>query len=119
MSGNVEVVRSYLDSLAAGPTGLAEARALLADELEYHDPLMTVGTADDLIGQLATLDTANADIEIQEMTEGPGVVAVLTSFGMPGGERLAFTQWFWVEDGRIVRSRVIYDPRPFLAAGQQ
>ena len=41
-------------------------------------------------------------------------VAVLTKFTLPHGAPLHFTQWFWVTDGKITRSRVIYDPRPFL-----
>ena len=41
-------------------------------------------------------------------------VAVPTKFALPDSAPLHFTQWFSVTDGKITRSRVIYDPRPFL-----
>lgn len=117
MTDPAELVRTYLDALTSGPAGLATARELLADDLEYHDPLMAVDRADDLIAQLGQLDAGNADIELVELASGDGVVAVLTSFGMPDGDRVLFTQWFWVDGDEITRIRVIYDPRAFLELG--
>lgn len=115
MSDLTTLVREYLDALTAGPDGLAAARELLADDLDYHDPLLPITDADDLISRLEQLDPSTAAIELVEMAAGTDVVAVLTSFTMPMGEQVAFTQWFWIKDGKISRSRVIYDPRPFLA----
>lgn len=114
MTNPADLVTTYLEALTSGPAGLVAARELLADDLEYHDPLMAVDRADDLIAQLTLMSPETADIELVEVTDRDGVVAVLTTFGMPDGSRLPFTQWFWVEGGKITRSRVIYDPRPFL-----
>lgn len=114
MPTNRDVVTSYLDALATGRTGLPAARSLLADDLEYHDPLMAAAGADELIDRLGEVDTAGAPIEILEIVAGGDAVAVLTTFALPSGVPLHFTQWFWVIDGKITRSRVIYDPRPFL-----
>ncbi|MGD2101254.1 MAG: nuclear transport factor 2 family protein [Acidimicrobiia bacterium] len=119
MDNAAEIVRTYLDALTEGPAGLATARELLADDLEYHDPMMSVERADDLIAQLRQINAGNVDIELVELIPGDGVVASLTSFAMPNGERVPFTQWFWVEGAKITRSRVIYDPRPFLELGEQ
>ena len=113
MTTPTEVVTEYLDSLALGPKGFGRARELLADDLEYHDILMSVDSADGLIAALEQLGTEDAPIELLEMAEGGNTVAVLTTFSLPTGP-VHFTQWFWVVDGRISRSRVIYDPRPFL-----
>lgn len=119
MANPTEVVRTYLDALTTGSAGLGTARELLADDLEYHDPMMSVDSADELISQLEQLDAEHADIELVEMASGDGVVATLTSFAMPNGERVPFTQWFWVDEAKITRSRVIYDPRPFLELGAE
>ena len=32
-----------------------------------------------------------------------------------GDVEVMFLQWFWVKDGKLQRSLVIYDPRAFLA----
>lgn len=118
MSTNREIVTSYLDALATGPTGMPAARELLADDLEYHDALMGSAQADELIDQLRELDTSGAPIEILEIATAGDAVAVLTTFTLPSGAPLHFTQWFWVADGKITASRVIYDPRPFLEMQQ-
>lgn len=114
MTDPSDLVRTYMEALTSGSAGLATARELLADDLEYHDPMMTVDRADELIAQLEQLNAESADIRLVEMVAADGVVATLTDFAMPNGDRIPFTQWFWVDEGQITKSRVIYDPRPFL-----
>ena len=41
-------------------------------------------------------------------------IAALTAFHLPDGSSVPFSQWFWIEEGKIAKIRVIYDPRPFL-----
>jgi len=113
MPTNRDIVTSYLDALAS-PGGLGRARDLLADDLEYHDALMGAADADELIDRLRELDTAGAPIEVLEIATGGATVAVLTTFTLPTGAPVHFSQWFWVTDAKISKCRVIYDPRPFL-----
>ena len=114
MKSNRQVVVDYLDAIAQGANGLVAARNLLADDLDYHDPLLPAATADELIDRLAELDTAAAPIEILEMASSDNTVAVLTEFTMPDDIVVNFTQWFWLRDGKIIKSTVIYDTRPFV-----
>lgn len=114
MSSNSDVVVSYLDALNEGRSGLDRARELLSDDLDYHDALMAVQSADELISALDSLDPGGAPIDRLEIAENASAVAVLTTFTLPTGP-VYFTQWFWVEGAQIVRSRVIYDPTSFLA----
>lgn len=114
MASNIDVVVAYLDALAASPPALGDARALLSDDLEYHDALMDAATADQLIAALEQVGTGGAPIERLEIAENGDAVAVLTTFALAPGNLVHFTQWFWIAGGRITASRVIYDPRPFL-----
>ncbi len=116
MSSNTQLVVSYLDALAEGRDSLPRARELLSDDLDYHDPLMAVQSADELIAALDSLDPGGAPIDRIEIAENDSAVAVLTTFALPTGP-VFFTQWFWVDAGKIAKSRVIYDPAPFLEFG--
>ena len=114
---NVETVRTYLEALTAGPDGLTTARGLLADDLEYHDPMMPATTADGLIESLRSMAPHNSRIDLVEIVADGDVVASLTHFEMPDGSKVPFTQWFWLRSGLIQRSQVIYDTAAFRGPG--
>jgi len=112
---NAQRIRDYLEALFSGPEGRARARAVLADDLEYHDPMMEARDADDLIEQIEAYgEGGGARNEIREVIADGSRVAALTAFHLPDGRSVSFSQWFWIEEGKIVKIRVIYDPRPFL-----
>lgn len=114
---NVETVRTYLEALTAGPDGLTKARGLLADDLDYHDPMMPVTTADGLIESLRSMAPHESKIDLIEIVGDGDAVAALTHFEMPDGRAVPFTQWFWLESGLIQRSQVIYDTSAFRSLG--
>ena len=110
-----EIVRRYQSSLMSDSDGLKVARSLLADDVDYHDPMMPIADADDLIAQLERLGPLDPEAAtLLEITDRGDVVATLTSFALPTGAEVLFSQWFWIADGRIAKTRVIYDPRPFF-----
>lgn len=111
MPDHTRLVRDYLEALHSGR--LARARELLADDLVYHDPMMTARDADDLIRQVEGFGGA-ANTEIREVVGQGDVVAALTTFRPPQAPAIPFSQWFRIGDGRITSIQVIYDPRPFL-----
>ncbi|MGD8496544.1 MAG: nuclear transport factor 2 family protein [Gemmatimonadales bacterium] len=113
MNDTIRLIRDYLEAVHGEPDGPARARRLLADDLEYVDPLMTARDADDLIRQIEQAG-GGAETRIEAVVGEGGVGAALTFFRMPGAEPIAFTQWFRIEDGKIASIRTIYDPRPFL-----
>lgn len=118
---NTHRVRDYLEALFSGPEGRARARAVLADDLEYHDPMMEARDADDLIEQIEGYGEGGGERnEIREVITEGNRVAALTAFHLPDGSSVLFSQWFWIEDGKIAKIQVIYDPRAFLemAAGE-
>lgn len=66
MNDTADLIRKYLECLNEGPGGLDRARAFLADDLDYVDPMMTVRDADDLIEQIRRMD-GGATVEIHDV----------------------------------------------------
>lgn len=102
-----------------GTDRLDEARSYLADDLRFTDPLMQVADADDLIRQVRRFSEGAGEgepvpLKIHEIIESGNVVAVLNDFPLPGGDVVTYSQWFWLENGKIVQIQVVYDPRLFL-----
>lgn len=114
MNDTTSLIRDYLEAVHGGPGGPGRARGFLADDLEYADPLMTASDADDLIRQIEQWSGGEATTRIGTVVGEEGVGAALTFFQPPGGDAIAFAQWFEIEDGKIASIRSIYDPRPFL-----
>lgn len=114
MNQTTRLIRDYLEAVHGEPDGIGRARRLLADDLEYVDPLMSARDADDLVQQIEQSGGGGAETRIETVVGEDGVGAALTFFRLPGGDPIAFTQWFALEDGKIASIRTIYDPRPFL-----
>ena len=117
MKQHIETVQAYLDCLFSGPGGYDRARQYLADNVIAEDTLMgeTRG-ADALIAQLKSYgDNDPAQKDVRHVTADAESVAALSFWALPGGEAVAFAQWFWFSGQRIARMKAIYDPRPFLA----
>lgn len=117
MATNADIVRRYLETMVPGTDRLDEVRTLLADDLEFIDPMMQVADADDLIAQVRRFGSGGDTVvrnRIRHVIAEGDVVAALSEFPGPGGTTLTYAQWFWMRDGRIARIRVVYDPRPFL-----
>jgi hypothetical protein len=113
MNQTTRLIRDYLEAVHGGPDGPGRARGLLAADLAYVDPLMSARDADDLVQQIEQAG-GGAETRIETVVGEDGVGAALTFFRPPGGDPIAFTQWFTIEDGKIASIRTIYDPRPFL-----
>ena len=112
----IDTVRAYLDVATPGP-GLDpdKVRPLLADDYSVEDTLMGAASADEFVEKLRQAAAGGGgSAEVEAVVGDDEVVAALTRFEM-GPTHVMFTQWFWVQDGKLKKSRVIYDPRPFLA----
>ena len=113
----IETVRAYLEVATPGPDLKPDrVRPLLADDYVVDDALMGAASADAFVAQLRQAAAASGPGvgHVEAVVGNDEVVAALTRFTM-GEVTVLFSQWFWVRDGKLQRSKVIYDPRAFLA----
>ena len=107
------VVGAYLDAFFKGQPDLDVIRTLLHDDFSFSGPLMTATGADDFIAQLKRMGEMNMRAEIHRLLDDGEHVAALYDFLGPTG-KLSFSEWFRVQDDKIVSSKLHYDPRPLL-----
>lgn len=114
MSNN-QLVRDYLAVATPGRIDLERIRSFLADDVQIEDPLMTISGADDFIEALRSTGAGSGGMRstVQDVIGDGDVIAARVLFEA-GPMTVQFGQWFWIEDGKIARVQVIYDPRPFL-----
>jgi hypothetical protein len=86
-------------------------RSLLADDATFNGPLGTAGDADECVRGIEGMSKIVTDIVITHMwVDGPDV---LTWFELhtAHAEPAATANWQHIEDGRIQRIVVTFDPR--------
>lgn len=113
---NNELVRNYLDVAVPGRVELERLRTFLADGVTIDDPLMSIEGADAFVAALAATPTGGEMAATVQEVVGHGDVVAARVLFEAGAMTVQFSQWFWIDDGRIERIQVVYDPRPFLAA---
>lgn len=113
----IDTVRAYLDVATPGPKlDPDRVRDLLADDFTHDDPLMGASNADQFVAGLrrAAASGGGGSATVETVVGDDTTVASLTRFRI-GDVAVMFSQWFVVRNGRVRSSRVVYDPRPFLA----
>ena len=92
-------------------------RSILADDATFVGQLCTAGSADECVRGIKGLSEIVTDIAVEKVfVDGPDV---LTWFQLHTSvaEPCPVVNWSHVEDGKIARIRVTFDPRPLTAAG--
>jgi ketosteroid isomerase-like protein len=105
------VAETYFEAWRAHD--FARLREVLADDVTFRGPLGTADGADEAIRGLEGMaKSVMADIVVEKMfVDGPDVVTWFT-LHTPAGDRLPTANWSHVEDGKVTRIRVAFDPRP-------
>jgi len=89
-------------------------RAILADDVTFHGPLATIDNADDCVKGLHAMAQVLDDLVVQQVfVDGPDVLTwfdLHTTVAPPAPT----ANWSHVEDGKITRIRVAFDPRALL-----
>jgi ketosteroid isomerase-like protein len=92
-------------------------RGILADDVTFHGPLATLDNADDCVKGLRGMAEILDDIVVQHVfVDGPDVLTwfdLHTTVAPPAPT----ANWQHVEDGRITRIRVAFDPRALTGSG--
>jgi limonene-1,2-epoxide hydrolase len=107
------IARTYFDGWRSGD--FDRVRTILADDVTFRGVLGNADGADACIAGLRGMaESIMTDIDVQVIaTDGPDV---LTWFDLHNrmADPIPTVNWSHVEDGRITRIRVTFDPRPLL-----
>jgi hypothetical protein len=107
-----KVAATYFDAWRAND--FDRLRSVLADDVSFVGPLAQLDNADDCVKGLEGMAKIVTDVVIQKrFVDGPDVLTwfeLHTSVAPPA----AVANWSHVEDGKITRIRVTFDPRPLL-----
>lgn len=115
-SANQELIRRYLSVASPGSLDPDSVRKFLADDVLIEDTLMPSSGADAFVAALRQVPSGEGmSASVQHVVADDRVGAARVLF-QAGEMKVQFSQWFWIEDGKITRIQVIYDPRPFLEA---
>ncbi|MEM9611602.1 MAG: nuclear transport factor 2 family protein [Actinomycetota bacterium] len=115
MINNTDLVHRYLSAIDPTRLDTDALAALLAPEVVIDDLLMPLTGADTFIEAITTAPPSPMTSTIQEVIgdDGAGLASARVLVEI-AGRAIQYHQWFWIEDGRITRIEVLYDPRPFL-----
>jgi SnoaL-like domain len=107
-----EIATTYFDCWKRGDfDGL---RAILADDVTFRGPMGTARGADAYVTQLAGFAQRLDDITIEKMLADDQDVLTWINLHPRGGDPVPVVNWCHVEDGRVQRVRVTFDPRTLL-----
>jgi hypothetical protein len=92
-------------------------RGLLADDVAFRGPLASIDGADECVDGMRGLAKILTGIDVRKrFVDGPDVLTwfdLHTSVAPPAPT----ANWSRVEDGRIMRIQVTFDPRPLAPPG--
>jgi limonene-1,2-epoxide hydrolase len=88
--------------------------SILADGVTFRGPLGAADGADDCLAGLKRMSESMSDLKVLKMADNGN--DVLTWFDLYLGDAppAATVNWQHIEDGKIVRIRVTFDPRAIL-----
>ena len=116
MSTPRELATTYFDAWTR--KDFDTLRGVLADDATLRGPVVTADDADECIAGLTGMSQMMTGVDVQAMiVEGQDVMTwfeLRTTDAPP----LPTVNWSHVEDGRISRIRVTFDPRPLFEAGE-
>lgn len=96
---------------------LALARTILHDEFTFDGPMMQASSADDMMDKMKQFDCEYSSTIHQIIADGEHVAVNLTcEMGSPDAVSLDMSEWFTVRDGKVLSSKLFFDPTKMAAA---
>jgi ketosteroid isomerase-like protein len=87
-------------------------RSLLADDVEFIGPLAQLDNADDCGRGIRGMSEMVTDIVVHTMLAADADAITWFDLHVKGGITLPTANWSHIENGKITRIRVAFDPRP-------
>ncbi len=87
-------------------------RSLLADDVDFDGPMAHVHGADDCVEGIKGMSKIVTDIVVQKVFVDGADVLTWFDLHTSAAKPLPTANWSHVEDGKITRIKVAFDPRP-------
>jgi len=100
---------TYFDAWLA--KDFARLREVLADDVDFAGPLGQVASADECLRGLEGLATIMTGIQIQKVFRAGSDVLTWYDMATTVADPVPVANWMQIEDGKITRIRVAFDPR--------
>jgi hypothetical protein len=100
---------TYFDAWLAGD--FARLRSVLSDDVDFAGPLGQVKGGDGCLRGLEGLAKIMTDIEIRKVFVAGSDVLTWYDMATTVADPVPVANWMQVEDGKITRIRVAFDPR--------
>ena len=115
MTTAIETVRKYYE--AFDKHDFQGARALLHDKFRFTGPMMQTNSPEEFFEKMQGFNCEFKNRMLHLVESGNTVGALLDcSFTKPFSATIRMSEWFAVENGKILSSDVIYDTRQMPAA---
>jgi hypothetical protein len=109
------IAATYIEAWKAADVD--RLRSILADDVSFRGPLAEVDGADEYAASIRGLFAATERIDVHNVWVDGEDVLTWFDLQLPGAPPTPVAQWCHVEDGRVKRVQVTFDPRGILAAG--
>jgi predicted ester cyclase len=93
----------------------ARFRTILADEVQFSGPLAQLSCLDDVAKGMEGLGGITSDVVVQRMVVDGADVITWFDLHTTIAEPTPVANWSHVENGRITRIRVTFDPRGLVS----
>jgi hypothetical protein len=108
-----QAAETYLDSWRAHD--FDRFRTVLADEVTFSGPLAHLSGIDDVTKGMQGLGQITTDVVVQRMVVDGADVITWFDLHTTVAEPTPVANWSHVEDGKITRIRVTFDPRGLVS----
>jgi ketosteroid isomerase-like protein len=115
MTPPAQISETYFTAWQAGD--FDTLRDLLADDVDFVGTLGSARGVEECISGLRGLGRILERIEVHARVAGPTDVITWFDLHTAGAPPTPTANWTHVENGKITRIRVTFDPRAILAAG--
>jgi ketosteroid isomerase-like protein len=104
-----EAAGTYFDAWLAGD--FARLRSVLADDVDFAGPLGQVKGADECLRGLEGLAKIMTGIDVRKVFTAGSDVLTWYDMATTVADPVPVANWMQVQDGKITRIRVAFDPR--------
>ncbi|MDW3649313.1 MAG: nuclear transport factor 2 family protein [Bacteroidia bacterium] len=108
---NIQIVERFFEGMN-DPSKIQASLDLLTDDYAFKNPLVELKSKPEFIALVGEIGKVVTGVKLKHIAENDqDEVVVLYEFtsSLPGMESNFATEWFWIKDGKIVASHMIYD----------
>ena len=108
MAKPIDIVKSYYE--AFDKHDFQKARTLMHDRFKFTGPMMEANTPEELIAKMKEMG-CEFKTRILHIAEAGNTVGVLADCVMtkPAALTMRMSEWFTVENGKLVAANLVYD----------